>query len=155
MSTRRAAAASALVKRCPICWDDICSPVLTPCGHRFCEKCIKTALSIKRECPTCRSAIASHRMLRADTDFAALTSESDCCGRLIHAEEAAELTKCADDTWTCSVCTLENQVAAGRCIACAARRPSGAVSQLLLQSSRSDGMGSRRNVAEDDDDERC
>lgn len=57
--------------RCPICWNDIQDPVQTPCGHHFCEDCIKTALTFKKECPTCRSTINSHRSLRADTEFAA------------------------------------------------------------------------------------
>ena len=51
--------------RCPICWDSPPADLsITPCGHAFCRTCIMAALRHKRECPTCRSAVASHRLLQ-------------------------------------------------------------------------------------------
>ena len=72
MATRAARLASAQYLSCPICLDEFEAPVVTPCGHHFCEKCIKSALQLKRECPSCRSAICSHRELRADPQLAAV-----------------------------------------------------------------------------------
>lgn len=41
--------------------------------HRFCKSCIEESLrKTKRECPTCRKPLASHRALREDTNFDAL-----------------------------------------------------------------------------------
>ena len=51
-------------KCCPICLDTVAHATTTPCGHRFCRGCIRPALNIKRECPVCRSKIATHRALR-------------------------------------------------------------------------------------------
>ena len=31
--------------------------VKTPCGHKFCKKCLITYLSIKSNCPVCRTEI--------------------------------------------------------------------------------------------------
>ena len=30
-------------------------PVSTACGHSFCKDCLKKALDLKGECPTCRA----------------------------------------------------------------------------------------------------
>lgn len=38
--------------------------------HRFCKECIEKALRLgKKECPTCRKLIVSHRSLREDENF--------------------------------------------------------------------------------------
>ena len=46
MTSRAAAKATAFARRCPVCWEDIQAPVVTGCGHRFCEECIKAALNV-------------------------------------------------------------------------------------------------------------
>ncbi|ONK77231.1 uncharacterized protein A4U43_C02F4430 [Asparagus officinalis] len=43
---------------CPICMGPIVSPCSTSCGHIFCEGCIKSAIEVKRLCPTCRTKLA-------------------------------------------------------------------------------------------------
>jgi len=65
---RESKAQACELANCPICLDCIRSPMITPCGHRFCNGCIKRALSYKKECPTCRRPIATHRTLRDDVD---------------------------------------------------------------------------------------
>jgi len=54
--------------RCPICWDSPPEmPSETPCGHVFCRSCIMAALQHKKECPSCRASVASHRLLQSQT----------------------------------------------------------------------------------------
>ena len=44
------------IEKCFVCTTSNCS-VKTSCNHTFCKKCITQWLSIKEECPYCRSAI--------------------------------------------------------------------------------------------------
>ena len=125
MSTRAAAAATRLVLRCPICWDSVSNPTLTPCGHRFCGNCIRTALGIKLECPTCRQPVSSHRALRADSHLAAAAG-SELPARSLCAEQGES----ADDVWMCGSCKCKNPTAAGRCSNCSARRPALALPRV-------------------------
>jgi hypothetical protein len=108
---------SAPFRVCPICLDDFDAPVLTPCGHRFCEACIKAALQQKKECPSCRSMISSHRSLRADSQLAPLFQANST---MLEAEPGGPTP---GDSWTCTMCTLANPMASERCLACACRRP--------------------------------
>ena len=123
--TRNAEMETLRTLRCPISFDTMLSPVLTSCGHRFCEGCLRVAIGIKKECPTCRERVSSHRSFRADADFAALTSSTQARG--LQAAES-ELCNTNDDMWSCTVCTLRNLMACSRCEACgscrwAPRRP--------------------------------
>ena len=60
----------AISARCPICWDSPPSaPTITTCGHTFCRTCIMRALTQKKECPTCRALIVTHRSLRPVADM--------------------------------------------------------------------------------------
>ena len=127
--TRAAIAGTRAHTQCSICLDTFSAPVLTPCGHRFCEACICTALKLKKQCPTCRKDIKGHRELRADTQFASLVGS-----KLPNAMEAGDLVAAAESTWACPTCTLDNPVAAGRCMACGARRPSKVTSVQTIKS---------------------
>ena len=42
-------------KNCSICFDDMCNPSLTPCGHMFCKNCLDMCLGFKKECPMCKA----------------------------------------------------------------------------------------------------
>ncbi|ONK58277.1 uncharacterized protein A4U43_C09F10520 [Asparagus officinalis] len=42
---------------CPICMGELVSPCSTNCGHIFCEGCIKSAIQVKKQCPTCRTKL--------------------------------------------------------------------------------------------------
>ncbi|EOD37935.1 hypothetical protein EMIHUDRAFT_224927 [Emiliania huxleyi CCMP1516] len=112
--SRAASAATSISLRCPICWDTFCSPVLTPCGHRFCEACVKTALTVKKECPSCRQPVKSHRALRVDTAFFAAT-ESSGVRSAVAAPLLDECLASCDAEWNCRGCTLANPAAAERC----------------------------------------
>lgn len=43
---------------CSICWEIFRAPVSLPCGHTFCKKCLKVALTMKPHCPTCRAHVS-------------------------------------------------------------------------------------------------
>ena len=128
--SRAASAATSISLRCPICWDTFCSPVLTPCGHRFCEACVKTALTVKKECPSCRQPVKSHRALRVDTAFFAATESSGVRSAMAVPLLDECLASC-DAEWNCRGCTLANPAAAERCATCHARRPARATYSLL------------------------
>ena len=118
MSTRSVKRATCQALRCPICWDTMRAPVRTACGHHFCEGCIRDAIQVKLECPTCRTPVSSHRSLRAipGTDHAG--------------------------TWDCTSCTLSNPLACSRCQACCGRRPIKVLaSGLLSRTDESDEGG--------------
>ena len=139
MGTRSANAATSRLMACPICLDELTVPVVTECGHVFCEICIRTAIQkTKKACPQCRAPIKSHRTLRQDTACRQLISSgrqllSDTRpGRMLDCEpderpSHAPGSSSTGETWLCGVCTLSNVLAAGRCEACGARRPAPAV----------------------------
>ena len=44
---------AAAAAECPVCFEPD-PPVLTSCGHRFCETCLQQSLAAQRRCPACR-----------------------------------------------------------------------------------------------------
>jgi hypothetical protein len=46
-------------EQCPICYDTMNDAVETCCKHQFCNKCILTWYSQKKDCPVCRRNITS------------------------------------------------------------------------------------------------
>lgn len=42
---------------CPICHCDFDRPVKTPCGHVYCDECIRPWLETNERCPTCRTML--------------------------------------------------------------------------------------------------
>ena len=110
--------------RCPICWDDLSNPSITPCGHQFCDGCIRHALRLKHECPTCREPL-THRSLRpaGEPEEAEdlLSWQSRARARALVAE--SEAAAAADGTWECAACTLRNPAEVDRCSACTTQRP--------------------------------
>ncbi|XP_053288703.1 tripartite motif containing 35-28 [Pleuronectes platessa] len=42
---------------CPVCQDVFRDPVLLPCSHSFCRKCLQTSMQVKRRCPLCREKL--------------------------------------------------------------------------------------------------
>ena len=116
--TRSAFIATSSALSCPICLHVFDAPVVTKCGHQFCEGCIRSAIQFKKECPQCRQPISSHRDLRADAELTMLSESS--LARVMPSQEQLP----ARETWDCRQCTLANPRAAARCVACGARRPS-------------------------------
>jgi E3 ubiquitin-protein ligase RNF5 len=49
---------------CEICLDDPCEPVVTPCGHLYCWKCVYRWLENERDtCPTCKAGITRSKLV--------------------------------------------------------------------------------------------
>ncbi|CAN6888247.1 unnamed protein product, partial [Brassica oleracea] len=49
---------------CPICMCPFTEEVSTKCGHIFCKKCIKLAVSVQAKCPTCRKRVFAKDLIR-------------------------------------------------------------------------------------------
>ncbi|GLT28165.1 hypothetical protein SLA2020_031160 [Shorea laevis] len=49
---------------CPICMGSLVEEMSTRCGHIFCKKCIKSAISVQAKCPTCRKRVTMKELIR-------------------------------------------------------------------------------------------
>ena len=54
--------------KCPICLELVFEPVLTSCGHLFCQKCVKG----QTRCPTCREKLQCMRTQRDERKLKSL-----------------------------------------------------------------------------------
>jgi hypothetical protein len=62
---------------CPICYDDVQDPLVTPCCSRgFCAQCILTCLARQAACPMCRAAIAPNKLVKVLRASAASTDQN-------------------------------------------------------------------------------
>ena len=50
-------------ENCIICYDTMTSPILTPCGHLFCNNCIQMCLKMKPECPMCKNNVTPDKLV--------------------------------------------------------------------------------------------
>lgn len=52
--------------KCPVCLNFVHNrePATTTCGHVFCSKCIKTALSATCKCPVCQKLMTLRQVIR-------------------------------------------------------------------------------------------
>lgn len=50
-------------ENCIICYDNMNKPILTPCGHMFCNSCIQTCINMKPECPMCKHHITRDMLI--------------------------------------------------------------------------------------------
>lgn len=48
---------------CIICYENMEKPMMTPCGHIFCDNCIQACLNIKPECPMCKHNITTNTLI--------------------------------------------------------------------------------------------
>lgn len=44
------------ILECAICYHVFRDAVMIPCGHSFCDECLRTALRSKKECPSCKES---------------------------------------------------------------------------------------------------
>ena len=65
---------------CPVCFEQFSTsikPLLIPCGHTACEKCLQSLIKAKElECPVCRSIHHNLLVNSLSTNFALIQSES-------------------------------------------------------------------------------
>ena len=50
-------------EECPVCIDDLSSPVITHCKHVFCGDCIRRVIETQGKCPMCRAKLDSEKQL--------------------------------------------------------------------------------------------
>lgn len=63
---------------CPICYDDLQDPLVTPCCSRgFCAQCILTCLSRQAACPMCRATIAPNKLVKVLRSSAAAAADQN------------------------------------------------------------------------------
>ncbi|KAL6208969.1 hypothetical protein ACLB2K_019912 [Fragaria x ananassa] len=48
---------------CPICMAPLVEEMSTKCGHIFCKKCIKAAITAQGKCPTCRRKVTAKELI--------------------------------------------------------------------------------------------
>ncbi|XP_043722127.1 E3 ubiquitin-protein ligase RNF4-like isoform X2 [Telopea speciosissima] len=49
---------------CPVCMGPLVEEMSTKCGHIFCKKCIKAAITAQNKCPTCRRRLTMKDVIR-------------------------------------------------------------------------------------------
>lgn len=54
---------------CIICFDSVTDPVLTPCGHIYCNICITTSLNYKSECPMCKNKLEKGQLYKIESSI--------------------------------------------------------------------------------------
>lgn len=50
-------------EECPVCLDQLDSPVITACKHTFCGECIRQVISTQGKCPMCRAALTEDHLV--------------------------------------------------------------------------------------------
>ncbi len=51
-------------ENCIICYDSMTDPMLTPCGHIYCDRCITLCINNKPECPLCKTNITYDKLVK-------------------------------------------------------------------------------------------
>jgi E3 ubiquitin-protein ligase RNF5 len=71
---------------CLICLEDPLQPVVTPCGHFFCDECIEKWMKVnwsKVNCPVCKAGISPERIIKMNVQ----DLRRDDCTRLPQQEK--------------------------------------------------------------------
>lgn len=50
-------------EECPVCLDQLTSPLITACKHAFCGECIRKVVQTQGKCPMCRTALTEDLLI--------------------------------------------------------------------------------------------
>ncbi|KAJ3037581.1 hypothetical protein HDV00_001468 [Rhizophlyctis rosea] len=62
---------------CAICLDQLETPVITPCAHFFCRKCIEQVIKTKPQCPMCRRDVPLQSLIELPPPPAPIEDDED------------------------------------------------------------------------------
>ena len=49
---------------CPVCMCELDNPYITPCGHRYCEGCIRECVDRHHKCPCCNTSVRTKDLIK-------------------------------------------------------------------------------------------
>lgn len=50
-------------EECPVCMDNMRSPMITACAHAFCQECIDRVIETQHKCPMCRADLPNNESI--------------------------------------------------------------------------------------------
>ncbi|KAH8912067.1 RAD5-like protein [Coniochaeta sp. PMI_546] len=62
-------------EECPVCIEDLKSPVITHCKHTFCHACISKVIEIQHKCPMCRAELSEDKLVEPAPEQSAKEDE--------------------------------------------------------------------------------
>lgn len=62
-------------EECPVCIEDLKSPVITHCKHTFCHACIAKVIEIQHKCPMCRAELSEDKLVEPAPELSAKEEE--------------------------------------------------------------------------------
>ena len=62
-------------EECPVCIEDLKSPVITHCKHTFCHGCITKVIEIQHRCPMCRAELSEDKLVEPAPEHSAKEEE--------------------------------------------------------------------------------
>ena len=66
-------------KPCPICYDNFNNPIMLPCTHVFCGKCLIDWMHSGKVCPECRAPIQSRQLIAIVDQQSVASTSADAC----------------------------------------------------------------------------
>ncbi|RKU45076.1 hypothetical protein DL546_007486 [Coniochaeta pulveracea] len=64
-------------EECPVCIDDLKSPVITYCKHTFCRVCIAKVIEVQHKCPMCRAELSEDKLVEPAPELSATQEEQE------------------------------------------------------------------------------
>jgi SWI/SNF-related matrix-associated actin-dependent regulator of chromatin subfamily A3 len=64
-------------EECPVCIDDLKSPVITHCKHTFCRACITKVIEVQHKCPMCRAELSEDKLVEPAPEVSGKEEEEE------------------------------------------------------------------------------